>query len=120
MKARRRPIEVRSILMAVLVCAAFTAVGIFHTWLRVERLTLGYELSRLFSEERALRREHERLRLEVATLEAPARIERIARQRLGMRPPKIHEVIVVREPPDAPAKVARREAPVSGGTRGDG
>ena len=106
--------DLRPVLTAILVVASFAAVGLFHTWLRIEGLRIGYSLSQATTEQRALVRENERLRLEVATLEAPDRIERIARQKLGMRQPRAGEVIVVRERAGAPTKVARRQAPSTG------
>ena len=125
MRERRRRTDLRPVVTAILIVASFAAVGLFHTWLRIEGLRIGYSLSQATSEQRTLLGENERLRLEVATLEAPARIERIARKDLGMRPPEAGEVIVVREAAGAPTKVARRDT-LAGGeidpreSRGDG
>jgi hypothetical protein len=47
----------------------------------------GYELARLEAEGQRLTAERDRLRLEVATLRAPKRLEEFARARLGMAPP---------------------------------
>jgi cell division protein FtsL len=45
---------------------------------------------------RALAREENRLRLEVASLKNPARIERLARQQLQLHNPRPHQVRIVR------------------------
>lgn len=67
--------------------ALFGAVGVLACSLaviRVEGTRLGYELSRLQSEQNALLREQQSLRLELATRRAPHLVEAEARKRLGM------------------------------------
>ncbi|RMG16120.1 MAG: hypothetical protein D6729_11275, partial [Deltaproteobacteria bacterium] len=54
------------------------------------------------------------LRLEVATLEAPARIERIARTRLGLVPPAPGQIVVVPERSPAAPRAAPRRAEARG------
>jgi cell division protein FtsL len=61
-------------------------------WTRTEILTLRYELANLHTEEKQLRGEVEKLKLEAAALAAPDRIESLARA-LGLRYPKSGEVI---------------------------
>jgi len=95
------------ILASILVAIAFVCGGLFHAWLRIERLRLGYAMSQTTSRTRKIIRENERLRLEVATLEAPSRIEQIAREKLHMRAPKVNEVEVLRSSPGEEAKLAR-------------
>jgi cell division protein FtsL len=72
---------------AVLLLAPLVGLGIFHVWSRTRVLTAGYELARLQLEHRRLQDERDRLNLEVATLRSPGRLERYARERLGMAPP---------------------------------
>lgn len=88
-----------TLIPALLVCGALAATGVFHTWQRVEGIHLGYRLGEVTSEHRNLMRQNEHLRLEVATLKAPARIERLAREEFGMEPPRPSQVIVVRSSP---------------------
>jgi cell division protein FtsL len=54
---------------------------------RVSVIDLGYTLSRLHQEQQELLRENSRLNLQVLTLRAPARLERVAREQLGMALP---------------------------------
>jgi cell division protein FtsL len=72
------------LLPAVLLFTLFAAVGILHVTSRVLVVDMGYRLSRAESEGRSLTRENDRLKLELATLKAPARLERLAREQLGM------------------------------------
>ncbi len=94
------------------VLLAFTCLagaGLFHTWLRIQGLNMGYRLSAVTHAHKKLLRENEELRLEVATLKAPSRIEHLARTRLHMVTPRQGQVVVVREPPlqRAPTATAR-------------
>lgn len=60
---------------------------------RIRVIDLGFTLSRLQVEQQALVRENARLRIEVLTLRSPARLERLARERLRMAPPASSEVL---------------------------
>ncbi|WP_163995197.1 cell division protein FtsL [Pyxidicoccus caerfyrddinensis] len=75
------------LLPAVLFFALFAAVGMLHVTSRVLVVDMGYRLSREEAESRTLTRENDRLKLELATLKAPARLERVAREQLGMAMP---------------------------------
>ncbi|OJH34220.1 cell division protein FtsL [Cystobacter ferrugineus] len=75
------------LLPAVFLFALFAGVGILHVTSRVLVVDMGYRLSRAEAEERALTRENDRLKLELATLKNPARLEKLAREKLGMSMP---------------------------------
>ncbi|NMO15508.1 cell division protein FtsL [Pyxidicoccus fallax] len=106
------------LLPAVLFFALFAAVGILHVTSRVLVVDMGYRLSREEAESRTLTRENDRLKLELATLKAPARLERVAREQLGMAMPKGGAVVsVAAEKPSRPsaqADVARPAVRVAG------
>lgn len=87
MKASGRPGGVSAILLGLALAAPLAGVGVFHVWTRTRVQSTGYELGRLESEHRRLLAERDRLNLEVATLRSPGRLERFARERLGMAPP---------------------------------
>jgi cell division protein FtsL len=110
-----------SVMGTAFAAALFAAVGAFHAWAHTRVVTSGYELARLESEHRQLSAERERLRLEVATLRAPGRLEQFARTKLGMAPPALGSVVSVgaggrvlgrlpgpAEPSISPAAVASR------------
>jgi len=62
-------------------------------WLRLKVVDLGYQLLTTRQLIARLAQEEHELTIEVATLDAPGRIEEIARARLGMaRPEKGQEV----------------------------
>jgi cell division protein FtsL len=100
------------LLPAFLLCALFTGVGILHVSSRVLVVRTGYKLSELEQKNRELVREHDRLRLELATLKSPNRLERIARGELSMSPPPPGAVVTVKDSVqrlgrDAPARGVR-------------
>jgi cell division protein FtsL len=78
---------------AALVVLLLAAVGIVHVTSRVLVVRLGYELSQLDTAGNALDREHSQLELELATLKSPARLEGLARNKLGLIPPPASSVI---------------------------
>ncbi|UFS71639.1 cell division protein FtsL [Geomonas sp. RF6] len=78
------------------VMVLLTLVSIFHVWSRVEVIDLNLkisEASRLYKEELQA---NKRLRVEVASLKNPARIESLAKGELGLALPTDQQVIIVR------------------------
>lgn len=78
------------------VMVLLTMVSIFHVWSRAEVIDLGLKISessRYYQEEQ---QENKRLRVEVASLKAPARIEALAKGELGMDLPSDQQVIVIK------------------------
>ncbi len=75
---------------------AIAAAAIMHLALRFEVIRLGYELSSLRSEQRQLIEAHRNLSLESATLQQVSRVDRLARQQLGMRKPLPSQVFRLR------------------------
>jgi cell division protein FtsL len=72
------------------------AVGLGHVSLRYRVIRVGYALAEKLAERRALEEENRQLRLEEALLRNPARVEQIARQRLGMARPDPVSIRVAR------------------------
>src|SRR5262249_44798149 len=71
------------------------AIAFGHVWLRLKVVDLGYRLWVTRQVIEKLELEGQELTLEVATLEAPHRLEEAARARLGMtRPDKGQEVVL--------------------------
>ncbi len=84
------------ILPAALVVMLLAAVGIMHVTSRVLVVSMGYEVSKLDAQATELDREHAQLKLELATLKSPARLEALARTRLQMQPPAPTSIIHVK------------------------
>jgi cell division protein FtsL len=80
------------LLPAAIAIALIAAVGVVHVTSRVLVVKVGYELSRLDQEQTALTRENDRLKLELATMNSPARLETVVRS-MGMGPPAASSII---------------------------
>jgi cell division protein FtsL len=93
-----RPKEVnRNLIFVALVMAlAFIGCSLFYVWSHQQIISLGYEISQATREEQELLQENKKLRLELAALKAPSRIERVALRELGLVNPQKEQMIIVR------------------------
>jgi len=100
LRFRRKP----ACWFALIVCAVVSS-GVLYVWQEVELISMGYELRRLSLQESELASSNARYRDEVAKLEAPDRLEAIARKQLGMVRPQSRQLVSVRmEYPVPPPK----------------
>jgi cell division protein FtsL len=81
-------------LMVVMVL--LTLVSIFHVWSRVRVIELNLQLADAGRQLKNEQQEQNRLRLEVASLKTPARIEALAKGELGMALPTEQQVVIVK------------------------
>jgi len=80
----------------LIILVVLTAVSIFHVWSRVRIIELNLQQGEALRNFRELTQEQNRLKLEVASLKTPARIEAVARQELGLDLPTNQQVVNVR------------------------
>ncbi len=73
----------------------FIAELFFYTWCRVQHTQVGYDISAEADEQRSLLALQQNLKIELARLKSPERIEKIARQRLGLTAPTEEQIIIV-------------------------
>jgi cell division protein FtsL len=85
---------VRDLLLPSLLGVALVGVALLLVWQRLRVVQLGYVLSTTTKLERRLEQENRELRLELATLTSPKRLEAMA-QRLGLREPSKGQVVVL-------------------------
>jgi cell division protein FtsL len=78
------------------VMVLLTLVSIFHVWSRVEVIDLSLRISDASRQVKDQQQENKRLRVEVASLKAPARIEALAKGELGMALPTDQQVVLVK------------------------
>ncbi len=67
--------------------------ALFLVWVRLQVVRTGYQLSAARRLEQRLQQEQRELALELATLTSARRLDKLARERLGMRPPTRGEVV---------------------------
>ncbi|MBU5614153.1 cell division protein FtsL [Geomonas azotofigens] len=78
------------------VMVLLTLVSIFHVWSRVEVINLNLRIGEANKQFRDQQQENKRLKVEVASLKAPARIEALAKGELGMALPTDQQVVLVK------------------------
>ena len=96
----RRNIDRRGLVLFVActsACVLLAAAALFHAWVRTQVTEEGYLLSQLHDQNTRLLDERARLRRESSDLMRPARIEQLARERLGMGPAKAERIVVLAE-----------------------
>jgi cell division protein FtsL len=81
-------------LMVVMVL--LTLVSVFHVWSRVKVIDMNLQIAGITKDIREQEQEQNRLRLEVASLKTPARIEALAKGELGMALPTEQQVVIVK------------------------
>jgi cell division protein FtsL len=84
------------ILPLLAILAILTVVSIFHVWSRVKVVDLNLQLGESRKQFKELHLEQSQLKLEVASLKTPSRIEALARQELGLSMPTNQQVVQVR------------------------
>ena len=96
----------RELWMSLAVGAALVLVVMFDAWQHFELIRHGYRLEQMQRERAAEDDVRQHLRLELETLRAPQRIERLAIGRLGMVAPKSGDAIVLERvlPAETPAR----------------
>jgi cell division protein FtsL len=96
----------RQLLRAVGIGALLVAVLLFSAWQHFELVQHGYLMERLQQERAAEEEINRHLKLEVATLRAPRRIEDMATRQLRMVNPAPADVVIVERvaTPAPPAK----------------
>ena len=87
---------------SVAVGVFLVAVLLFSAWQHFELLRHGYRIEQMQKERAAEEDISRHLRLEIETLRSPARIERLATQRLGMVAPGAEDATVIERVTTAP------------------
>ena len=73
-----------------------TVVSVFHVWSRFKLVDLNLQISESSRLLKETEQEQKRLKLEVASLRTPSRIETIAKSELGMALPTEQQVVIVK------------------------
>lgn len=113
--AQHKSLVVPKIVLVTMVLAAFLS-GLFMTSKHVQVTVLGSEINQIKKQINALKKENERLQLDIARLSAPERVATIASTKLGMQEPDVRQFKLVTPLPEqqlASAKLAQQRAPTS-------
>lgn len=77
----------------MVVVAPVVAAALFYVWAEITTVRLGYTLSQASDAHGSLLEVNRGLRIEVAALRAPERLERLAVERFQLEPPRTEQVI---------------------------
>jgi len=111
---RRRSRELFALAFAAVppIVVLFVAI-----WANVKTVELGYQLASLAKRREQLLEARRKLEMDGAQAAALARVEDVSRRTLGLVPPTLDQVVLVKDaalagaPPPARPPAARREAP---------
>jgi cell division protein FtsL len=92
-KIRRRNPKMLAVWIFLL--CVFIAELLIYTWVRVQCVRVGYEISALGQEQQRLTELQANLKVELARLRAPQRIIRIAQEKLGLTLPTSKQMMVM-------------------------
>jgi cell division protein FtsL len=85
----------RRVMTIAFFALVLVGVALLHVWLRLQVVHMGYVLATTSKLQNQLEQENRELKVELATLTSPDRLEAMARRRLGLRPPEKGQVIVL-------------------------
>lgn len=73
----------------------FIAELFLYTWCRVQCTRIGYEIPKETEHYRSLLTLQNNLKIELASLKSPERIEKIAKQQLGLTIPTPEQMVII-------------------------
>ena len=79
----------------IVLMVLFFVEALFYAWCRVQCVNAGYGIDRENNRHQALLKERNTLRIELARLKSPERIETIARTRLGLVMPDVQQTVTL-------------------------
>jgi cell division protein FtsL len=95
----------RELWQSIGIGSVLVLVLLFAAWQHFELIRHGYRLEQMRLERATEEEINRHLRLEIETLSAPQRIEKLAKERIGMVAPGVDDAIVIERvvQPDPPA-----------------
>lgn len=89
-KHKSRTVHIWLVIMVV-----FIGELLLYTWCRVQYVKVGYEISKATENHQYLLALQRNLKIELAHLKSPARIEKIATEQLGLITPTPKQIIMI-------------------------
>jgi len=80
----------------IFIASVLMAVALLYVWSHIHMTELEYQIARELSSREQITEEQTKLKVELATLRSPRRIETIAREKLQMTYPERAQVIVLK------------------------
>jgi cell division protein FtsL len=80
----------------IFIASVMMAVALLYVWSHIHMTELEYQIARELNSREEITEEQRKLKIELATLKSPQRIETIARERLQMTYPEREQVIMLK------------------------
>ncbi|OHE23831.1 MAG: cell division protein FtsL [Syntrophobacterales bacterium RBG_19FT_COMBO_59_10] len=80
----------------IFIASVLMAVALLYVWSHIHMTEMDYQIARELSSREQLVEEQAKLKLEMATMKSPQRIETIAREKLQMTYPERQQVILLK------------------------
>jgi cell division protein FtsL len=80
----------------IFIASVLMAVALIYVWSHIHMTELEYQVAREMSNKEQLIEEQAKLKLELATLKSPRRIETLAQEKLQMTYPQREQVILLK------------------------
>ena len=93
------------VLGTLLITGLIVGVLLLQVWNRVQVFELGYQMTALTRERQQLLEQRERLRIEMVVSSTTERLDKVAREDLGLQPIHAHQIVLVEERRNASAGV---------------
>jgi cell division protein FtsL len=94
-KTRKKKRDARITGIWIIFMAIFIVELFIYTWCRVNCIGVGYEISKETKKQHELIALQNNLKIELASLKSPERIEKIAKYQLGLKAPTKSQTIVI-------------------------
>jgi cell division protein FtsL len=82
----------------LMVICAVMLISLFYVWPHIRMTELEYQIAEEVGNKQRLLEEREKLKIELATLKSPQRIEVIAREKLQMTYPERDQLVNLKSP----------------------
>jgi len=92
---RKSTRSARDVRIWICLMALFLGELLLYTWSRVQCVRVGYAISARHETQQRLQMRRNRLKIELAHLKSPERIESIARRKMGLTAPAPEQVITL-------------------------
>ena len=91
----RDPVQFRSLMLIFVSCSLIVLGIISYIWRGVEILTMGYKMRDIYTQQRLLKEQRQKLILEREALRSLKRVEEIATTELNLVKPNPNQIVIL-------------------------
>jgi cell division protein FtsL len=99
-RSRKRPpknkLRFGPFLCGVILMTFFVPGVLAYVWLNVQTVNLSYDIARAQKQKQELLEINKKLRIQIANLKSPERIEGVALSKLGLKPPEKGQIEILK------------------------